>query len=61
VLNLCTADTDNVCKLTLPPDNIPGIILAAPTVGTQTANTSAMFFRYMDCAGKHLHLVDIGQ
>jgi len=72
VLNLCTADTDNVCKLTLPPDcskqalccaddNIPGIILAAPTVGTQTANTSAMLFRYRDCAGKHLHLVDIGQ
>ncbi len=73
VLTMCTADTDTVCKLILPPDcskhafccaddTIPGIIWAAPTVGTQLAlaNTSAILIRYRDSAGKPLHLVDIG-
>ena len=67
VLNMCTADTDTVCQLILLPHyskeafctTIPAIIWAAPTVGTQLANMSAILIRYRDCAGKHLRLVDI--
>ena len=70
MLNMYTADTDTVCKLTLPPDcskqafccadgSVPVTIWEAPTVGTPLANTSAMLIGYRDCAGKHLHLVDI--
>ena len=73
VLDMCTADTDTVCQLILLPHcskqafccadgTIPGIIWAAPTVGTQTANcTSAMCLKYRYCYGKHPHLADIGQ